>query len=417
MNLTKKKALLAIILLIRRRRRRIARRMWVKSWIERRNELGAYQNLVQELASEDKPMYQRYFRLNEDLFKSLLAKVRPMIQRKDTHMRKSISAAERLAVTLRYLATGESFHSLGFSYRLGERTISSIVTETCDAIYQNLKDRYLKIPSTSHQWKTISDGFYNLWDYPFCVGALDGKHIAIKQPKMSGSEYFNYKGYFSIVLLALASYDYKLIFVDVGASGRNGDAGLFETSPLNQQMKDKSIAFPEAEQFGETCIKCHYHIIGDDAFPLRNDIMKPFPFRQLLHEQHIFNYRLSRARRVVENAFGIMANRFRVMLTKIMLEPEKAKQIVLAICCLHNMLIDEQPSYKNACDSERDNHELFQGSWRLDKSLTELQKTKNRNCSLSAKGQRELLKQYFSSTSGSVSWQDSMVATKNNELN
>eukprot|EP00795_Rhopilema_esculentum_P005651 gene5651-10881_t len=112
-----------------------------------------------------------------------------------------------------------------------------------------------------------------------------------------------------------------------------------------------------------------------------------------------------------------MANRFRVMLTKIMLEPEKAKQIVLAICCLHNMLIDEQPSYKNACDSERDNHELFQGSWRLDKSLTELQKTKNRNCSLSAKGQRELLKQYFCSTSGSVSWQDSMVATKNNELN
>eukprot|EP00795_Rhopilema_esculentum_P011794 gene11794-2170_t len=103
-----------------------------------------------------------------------------------------------------------------------------------------------------------------------------------------------------------------------------------------------------------------------------------------------------------------MANRFRVMLTKIMLEPEKAKQIVLAICCLHNMLIDEQPSYKNACDSERDNHELFQGSWRLDKSLTELQKTKNRNCSLSAKGQRELLKQYFCSTSGSVSWQDSM---------
>eukprot|EP00795_Rhopilema_esculentum_P004300 gene4300-20500_t len=72
---------------------------------------------------------------------------------------------------------------------------------------------------------------------------------------MSGSEYFNYKGYFSIVLLALASYDYKLIFVDVGASGRNGDAGLFETSPLNQQMKGKSIAFPEAEQFGETCIK------------------------------------------------------------------------------------------------------------------------------------------------------------------
>ena len=76
-------------------------------------------------------------------------------------------------------------------------------------------------------------------------------------------------------------------------------------------MDDKSIGFPEPDVLWNNSLKCHYHVIGDDAFPLRNDIMKPFPFRQLVHEQHIFNYRLSRARRTVENAFGIMANRFR----------------------------------------------------------------------------------------------------------
>jgi len=213
------------------------------------------------------------------------------------------------------------------SYRIGERTISFIVSETCQAIYDKLREKYLKVPSTSDEWKTISDGFFSKWNYPFCVGALDGKHIAIKKPDNSGSEYFNYKGYFSIVLLALASYDYKLIFVDVGASGRHGDAGLFESSSLKAKMDEKSIGFPEPDVLWNNGLKCHYHVIGDDAFPLRNDIMKPFPFRQLVHEQHIFNYRLSRARRTVDNAFGIMANRFRVLLTKIMLEPKRLEKL------------------------------------------------------------------------------------------
>eukprot|EP00794_Sanderia_malayensis_P002882 gene2882-3334_t len=96
-------------------------------------------------------------------------------------------------------------------------------------------------------------------------------------------------------------------------------------------MDDKSIGFPISEELGDSCLKCHYHVIGDDAFPLRNDIMKPFPFRQPVHEQQISNYRLSSARRVVENAFGILANRFRVLLTKIALEPKKAEKVVLAI--------------------------------------------------------------------------------------
>ena len=97
------------------------------------------------------------------------------------------------------------------------------------------------------------------------------------------------------------------------------------------------------------------------------------------HEQHIFNYRLSRARRTVENAFGIMANRFRVLLTKIMLEPKKAAMVVLAICCLHNMLIEEQCSYSTAIDTENQSHEGSNGNWHWNISLSGLQKTKSRN--------------------------------------
>ena len=244
-----------------------------------------------------------------------------------------------------------------------------------------------------------------------CLGAIDGKHIAIQQPKNSGSEFFNYKGYFSILLLAIASHEYKFLYVDVGASGRNGDAGVFDNSELKKMMDEGSMGFPEPEELGETGLSCNYHIIGDDAFPLRKDVMKPFPFRQLHYERHIYNYRLSRARRVVENAFGIMANRFRVFLTKIELEPEKAKMITLAACCLHNMLIEKQGSYtSNGIDHENENHDMIPGTWRMDPQLATMETTHNRNFSFSSKGQRNLLKTFFNSRVGSVPWQDSMVS-------
>ena len=62
----------------------------------------------------------------------------------------------------------------------------------------------------------------------------------------------------------------------MGASGRHGDAGLFESS-LKAKMDEKSSGFPEPGVLCNNGLKCHYHVIGDDAFPLRNGIMKPFP--------------------------------------------------------------------------------------------------------------------------------------------
>ena len=80
--------------------------------------------------------------------------------------------------------------------------------------------------------KKIEERFRNSWNVPHAVGALDGKHIAIMKPKKSGSEYFNYKGYFSLVLLALVNADYKFLCVNVGASGSSSDAQIFNRSKL-----------------------------------------------------------------------------------------------------------------------------------------------------------------------------------------
>lgn len=98
-------------------------------------------------------------------------------------------------------------------------------------------------------------------------------------------------------------------------------------------------------------ISCH--IVGDDAFPMTDKILKPYPQSNLDKEKRIFNYRLSQARRVVENAFGIFANRFRVFLTTVNLSPERVVDLVLAACRLHNFMVESnRHSYISVHDSE-----------------------------------------------------------------
>ena len=121
--------------------------------------------------------------------------------------------------------------------------------------------------------------------------------------------YFNYKYFFSVVLLALVDANYRFLYVDVGASGRCGDAGIFADSSLKKAIDVKVLNLPDAGYLPGTQTPCHYHIIGDDAFPLSVNLMKPYLHRNLEKSVWIYNYRFSRARRVpvVENAFGIMS--------------------------------------------------------------------------------------------------------------
>ena len=138
-------------------------------------------------------------------------------------MRQAISPGERLAVTLRFLATGESFSSLQYQFRISAASLSIFVPEVCQAVSQVLKDDYFKCPSTPEQWLQIAQLFHDRWQLPHCIGAADGKHVRILHPRNSGSEFYNYKGFFSVVLLAVVDADYKFIFADVGCQGRISD--------------------------------------------------------------------------------------------------------------------------------------------------------------------------------------------------
>ena len=120
----------------------------------------------------------------------------------------------------------------------------------CKAILKEFQHEYLMCPTEPEDWKKTEERFRNRWNVPHAVGALDGKHIAIKKPKKSGSEYFNYKGYFSLVLFALVDADFKFLWVNVGASGSLSDAQIFNRSKLKRRSENGTLGLPPPEPLG-----------------------------------------------------------------------------------------------------------------------------------------------------------------------
>ena len=204
----------------------------------------------------------------------------------------------------RYLATGDSQASLAYSYRVGKSTVSNIIHETCSALWEVLMPQVLRAPSTQSQWRSIAVEFFQLWNFPTCVGAMDGKHVMIQAPPNSGSEFYNYKGFHSIVLLAVCDAQYCFTLIDVGDAGRHSDGGIFANSTFGKQLLSQRLGLPPPEDIGIGEVM-PYCVVADAAFPLKVNIMRPYPGKHLKEEERIFNYRLSRARRVIENTFGI----------------------------------------------------------------------------------------------------------------
>lgn len=140
------------------------------------------------------------------------------------------------------------------------------------------------------------------------------------------------------MLMAVSNADSNFIYVDVGTNGRVSDGGVWGNCSLNQRIEAGSAGMPDDEVLPNSSKILPYVIVADDAFPLKRHIMKPFSHQNQNLEQRVFSYRLSRARRTVENAFGILAKRFEVFHKAINLEPKKVEKIVLACTALHNYL-------------------------------------------------------------------------------
>ena len=107
-----------------------------------------------------------------------------------------------------------------------------------------LKQQYLELPSTNQEWENLASQNFDAWQFPHAIAAADGKHVAIKRPPGAVSEYYNYRGFHSIVLMALVTSDYKFLFADAGCQGRISDGGVWANCKFAKKMVSSDTSFP-----------------------------------------------------------------------------------------------------------------------------------------------------------------------------
>lgn len=257
-----------------------------------------------------------------------------------------------------------------------------------------------QIPESHDEWKKIEQGFRDRWNFPGCYGAIDGKHVLIRAPEHCGTTFFNYKKQNSIVLFALVDHDYRFTFIDVGSNGSVSDSTVFRRSSFFEALEGGLLPKDGV-------------ILGDDAFALKEYLMKPYGGPLLKFDEKVFNYRLSRARRIVENAFGILVSRFRLFEKPIPLLPEKIDKVICAACALHNFLRSKSTStYMPRESVDAEDFVLgciIEGSWRRETNgLQSVARVGSHQQTKKAKEKREAYKTYFVNE-GAVEWQNKMI--------
>ena len=268
-----------------------------------------------------------------------------------------------------------------------------------DSLERKISINFLpQVPSSGAQWQDIMQSFETLWNFPNLCGAMDGKHVNVRCPAGSGSQFFNYKKTFSTILFAIVDAHYKFLYIDVGTNGRVNDGLVFSKSTFFEALEDGSLRLPSGAVF-----------VGDDAFPLRADLLKPFSrCGQLNQTQKVFNYRLSRARRCVENAFGLLVARFRIFEKPLPVALGTAEKIVRTCCALHNWLTETSPKGAPTPDAniyERDSLESLSSG---PPTLRDLPRPRFTDHSREAKRVRQEYAERFV-TVDSVPWQWNMI--------
>ncbi|KAJ8935896.1 hypothetical protein NQ318_016229 [Aromia moschata] len=313
------------------------RRKWVHEINLERQDFGEFHRLMPQLR-QDKKRFFLYFRMSSENFDEILTLIKRGYY-KNGHK-------------LSFLATGDSFSTIGHSFRIGFETVSAIVTEVCQAICRRMENIYLPEP-TRAIWEKSAKGFEDIWRFPNCIGSIDGKHVTIKCPNKTGSQHFCYLHKFSIVLMAIVGPDYRFICVDIGDYGKNSDGGIFENSHMGQRFEAGLMNIPEDKPLPGQSTPCSHVLIGDEAFALKPYLMRPFPYRQskIDTRKENYNMRLCKARRVVENAFGILVQKWRIFFRPIATKTHRTNLVNKVSLDSYKVIPDEQQTWHLASEN------------------------------------------------------------------
>jgi hypothetical protein len=172
--------------------------------------------------------------------------LRLAIEKSNTEMRKAIPVEQGVALTLWYLATNTDYRTIGHLFGVSKATVCMVTKEVCGAIVKVLLPRYIRVPTGDELTKVV-EGFKEGLGFPQCAGVIDGTHIPIVSPEECPADYYNRKGFHSIVMQGMVDIVGRFMEVYIGWPGRVHDARVFVNSSLYKRGQDGTL-FPDRKE-------------------------------------------------------------------------------------------------------------------------------------------------------------------------
>ena len=253
-----------------------------------------------------------------------------------------VPSRKRFAVTMYWLANGGHYKVVAKLFGMVKSTLCVILHDTIQGLDDVLFPRVVIWPS-HHELQQIMIDMENEHHLPQCAGAIDGSFIHMPTPPGTFAEkYWCYKGgEHAIILLGICDARGRFTYVNVGQPATVGDAATFTRCKLLASIEE-GFALPATlsktiQGRHSSALVCPY-IIGDSAFGLCSYMMRNYPDGSPQYtDEHAYNYCHIRTRRVIENAFGRLKNRFQILKLQSLRDPLWLSKVTRVCCALHNM--------------------------------------------------------------------------------
>lgn len=246
-------------------------------------------------------------------------------------VRSPIPLLKRVCIAIFKLASCAEYRVVGETFGVSTVSVFRCVNAFVFAL-SGLKGQFITFPN-NEEAAAIADRIEARHGYPQAFGAIDGSHIAINPPAVGLADYLNRKMFPSLVLQGLVDDRYMFRDVSCKCPGSMHDSTVFINSSLSQTIETNMPTRVRHCSGVETPL----HILGDPAYPLSKKIIKGYTGRNLSAEQESFNVYHSSARMMVENAFGRLKARWRVLSKRMDCRIELAPYVIMACCILHNL--------------------------------------------------------------------------------
>ncbi|XP_066590573.1 putative nuclease HARBI1 [Prorops nasuta] len=272
-------------------------------------------------------LFKDHFRISRPSFEKLINYIGNNMENPNYLM----ELPKKVMFTVWMLAKPESFLSVGDRFGIAKSSVHSIFKEITQ-ILTNLLPENIKWPFSAEYHKIAHTFKIRSFGSPGIIGAIDGCHIPCKQPVNNAIDYYNRKGFHSILLQGVCDDKGRFIDVFIGLPGRIHDARVFRNSQLYIDLLNNE----------NPLLPTQYHLIGDTAYPLLETLLTPFKDNGYLTDsQIIYNRKLSSVRSIIERVFGLLKCKFRRLKYLDISDFQLGNNIIASCCVLHNFIINE----------------------------------------------------------------------------